>query len=100
MTQALDITPAKLFAKQTLKFHDIPANHYDKTVKEVLKEIPAADLLRIWRDMQIIREFETSLDSIKKEGTYQGIEYNHKGPAHLSIGQEASAVGEAYHLDL
>src|SRR2546423_6984468 len=26
----------------------------------------------------------------------QGIEYNHRGPAHLSIGQEASAVGQAY----
>src|SRR5690606_3076472 len=35
---------------------------------------------------------------IKKEGVYQGIEYNHKGPAHLSIGQESAAVGQAYHL--
>ena len=33
------------------------------------------------------------LDRIKKEGVYEGIEYNHRGPAHLSIGQEAAAVG-------
>ena len=54
--------------------------------------------MRIYRDMVFIREFETMLDRIKKEGVYQGIEYHHKGPAHLSIGQEASAVGQAYHL--
>ena len=26
------------------------------------------------------------------------VEYNHPGPAHLSIGQEAAAVGQAIHL--
>ncbi len=31
---------------------------------------------------------------------YQGLEYKHAGPAHLSIGQEASAVGECYHLTI
>jgi 2-oxoisovalerate dehydrogenase E1 component len=40
--------------------------------------------------------FETMLDRIKKEGVYQGIEYQHKGPAHLSIGQEASASARRY----
>jgi 2-oxoisovalerate dehydrogenase E1 component len=54
--------------------------------------------VRIYRDMVVIREFETMLDRIKKEGVYQGIEYQHKGPAHLSIGQEASVVGQAYNL--
>ncbi len=44
------------------------------------------------------RQFETMLDRLKKEGSYEGIEYNHKGPAHLSIGQEASAVGQCYAL--
>jgi 2-oxoisovalerate dehydrogenase E1 component len=48
--------------------------------------------------MVIIREFETMLDRIKKEGVYEGIEYNHRGPAHLSIGQEAAVVGQAYNL--
>jgi 2-oxoisovalerate dehydrogenase E1 component len=48
--------------------------------------------------MLLIREFETLLDRIKKEGVYEGIEYNHRGPAHLSIGQESAAVGMAYHL--
>ena len=52
----------------------------------------------MYRDMAYIREFESMLDRIKKENAYQGVEYNHKGPAHLSIGQESAAVGQAYHL--
>ena len=48
--------------------------------------------------MLLIREFESMLQSIKTQGSYEGIEYDHKGPAHLSIGQEASAVGQAFLL--
>jgi 2-oxoisovalerate dehydrogenase E1 component len=49
--------------------------------------------------MVIIRQFEEMLLSIKTTGEYNGISYNYPGPAHLSIGQEASAVGQAYLLD-
>jgi len=38
------------------------------------------------------------LQEIKTQGVYQGIEYDHKGPAHLSIGQEAAAVGQSFLL--
>jgi 2-oxoisovalerate dehydrogenase E1 component len=38
------------------------------------------------------------LDRIKKEGAWEGIAYNHRGPAHLSIGQESAAVGQAFWL--
>ena len=31
-------------------------------------------------------------------GAYRGIEYVYKGPAHLSVGQEAAAVGSAMTL--
>lgn len=47
------------------------------------------------RDMLLIRHFETMLDQIKRLGSWRGITYNHLGPAHLSIGQEAAAVGQA-----
>jgi 2-oxoisovalerate dehydrogenase E1 component len=50
--------------------------------------------------MVIIREFENMLNLIKTTNEYKGISYNHPGPAHLSIGQEASAVGMAYNLDI
>jgi len=48
--------------------------------------------------MVVIREFETMLNLIKTRNEYNGVEYNHPGPAHLSIGQEAAAVGMAYTL--
>ena len=56
------------------------------------------DLLNIWQDMCAIREFETILNEIKTQGRLQGVTYNHAGPAHLSIGQEAAAVGMAFLL--
>ena len=66
---------------------------------DLLKRNLGADaLLGIYHDMLLIREFENMLQSIKTQGSYEGIEYDHKGPAHLSIGQEASAVGQAFLL--
>ena len=59
---------------------------------------PPEDFLDIWRDMCAIREFENILNEIKLKGTYRGITYNHAGPAHLSMGQEAAAVGMAFAL--
>jgi 2-oxoisovalerate dehydrogenase E1 component len=48
--------------------------------------------------MVVIREFETMINLIKTTGEYNGVAYNHPGPAHLSIGQEAAAVGMAFTL--
>jgi 2-oxoisovalerate dehydrogenase E1 component len=48
--------------------------------------------------MAVIREFESMLNLIKTKSEYNGIEYTYPGPAHLSLGQEASAVGMAYDL--
>lgn len=42
--------------------------------------------------------FETMLYTIKTTNAYNGIDYNNPGPAHLSMGQEASSVGQAYLL--
>jgi len=36
--------------------------------------------------MCAIRQFETILNEIKTKGAFQGLTYNHAGPAHLSIG--------------
>ena len=38
------------------------------------------------------------LHSFKSTGAYRGIEYSYNGPAHLSVGQEAAAVGSAMAL--
>ncbi|MBT7094727.1 MAG: thiamine pyrophosphate-dependent dehydrogenase E1 component subunit alpha, partial [Bacteroidetes bacterium] len=94
------IDPKESRKSGEITFKPIPVNQYNKSLKEERSVYSDNDLLRIYRDMQIIREFETMLNRIKTTGEYQGIPYNHPGPAHLSIGQEASAVGMAYHLTI
>ncbi len=78
---------------------NIPVNQYNKTIAQEKKNFKKDDFVRIYRDMRIIREFETMLYLIKTQGEYNGIAYNNPGPAHLSMGQEASSVGQAYLLD-
>ncbi|MBT3750726.1 MAG: dehydrogenase [Bacteroidetes bacterium] len=94
------IDPKESRKSGEITFKPITVNQYNKSLKEERSVYSDNDLLRIYRDMQIIREFETMLNRIKTTGEYQGIPYNHPGPAHLSIGQEASAVGMAYHLTI
>jgi 2-oxoisovalerate dehydrogenase E1 component len=98
MTKAITIDPSEVRTRAVLESPVIPLNAYVPDPKAEAKKYGTANLVRIYRDMLFIREFETMLDRIKKEGSYEGIEYNHKGPAHLSIGQEASVVGQAYNL--
>jgi 2-oxoisovalerate dehydrogenase E1 component len=95
------IDPNEMRSKRVLDFAPIPLNQYDQSVTDELAagSFTKDDLLRIQRDMMLIRAFEEMLDSVKKLGHYKDIPYNHRGPAHLSIGQEASAVGQAYLLD-
>ncbi len=98
MPKNIIIHPADVRKASTLQFAPIPINQYGKSISEELTRFSKEDLLRLQRDMEIIRAFETTLNEIKLKGKYKGIEYNHRGPAHLSIGQEASAVGQAFSL--
>lgn len=94
------INPADVRKSASLDLGSIPINTYNKSVKEELGHFSKDDLVRIYRDMLIIREFETMLNLIKTKEEYKGVPYSHPGPAHLSIGQEAAAVGMAYKLDI
>ncbi|MBO5743265.1 MAG: dehydrogenase, partial [Clostridia bacterium] len=93
------VDPAETRAKGKIKFKDIPVNVYNKTIAEERKRFKDEDLVRIYRDITVLREFESMLNQIKTQGLYNGIETTYPGPAHLSIGQEAAAVGQAYLLD-
>ncbi|MFO7655591.1 MAG: thiamine pyrophosphate-dependent enzyme [Bacteroidales bacterium] len=94
------INPKEVRKAGKITFSDIPVNQYNKSVADEKTNFSNDDFVRILRDMQIIREFETMLNLIKTTNEYQGISYNHPGPAHLSIGQEASSVGMAYTLSI
>lgn len=102
MPKSQNIDPKKVRQAGELTFSPIPVNQYKKTIKEEIdsKNFTKEDLKQIYHDMVVIREFETMLQLVKTTGAYSGIEYNNPGPAHLSIGQEAAAVGMAYTLDL
>ena len=96
-SQLLD--PHELRKPGFVRFHDIPVNQYNKSIEDEKVNFSKEDFLHIYHDMAVIREFEAMLYSIKTTNAYNGIEYNNPGPAHLSLGQEASAVGQAYILD-
>jgi 2-oxoisovalerate dehydrogenase E1 component len=93
------IDPAKERQAGEITFEPIPVNQYNKTIEDEKLNFTKEELIRIYRDMAIIREFETMLNEIKINGSYNDVAYNHPGPAHLSIGQEAAAVGMAFLLN-
>src|SRR6185369_17682726 len=81
-----------------IKFKDIPLNQYKGDITAEIKKYGKEKLVRIFHTMATIREFETMLNLVKTQGGYNGVDYNHKGPAHLSIGQEASSTGQSFAL--
>jgi 2-oxoisovalerate dehydrogenase E1 component len=95
MPKSILIAPERVFARDAIRFADIPVNAFQGDASALCRD----DALDIWRDLCAIREFETVLNEIKTKGSYKGVTYNHAGPAHLSIGQEAAAVGMAFALE-
>ena len=99
MPKSLPIEPSQVRKSGTLKIPEIPLNQYTRNIDAERARFGNEGLRAILHDMIIVREFETMLNSLKTMGAWEGIEYNHKGPAHLSIGQEAAVVGQAAALD-
>ncbi len=98
MPKSIVIDPKENRKPAKLSIPDIPLNAYvPDPVKEEKKHGREA-LVAAYRDMVLIREFETMLNEIKTKGAYAGIAYDHLGPAHLSIGQESAAVGQCMPL--
>lgn len=100
MPKSQNINPRVVRKPKFIEFGKIPVNQYHKSIEEEKKNFSPEDFIRIYHDMVVIREFETMLNLIKTTNEYHEIPYNHPGPAHLSIGQEASAVGMAYNLNV
>lgn len=98
MTKQLFIDPQEMRKPGYIEFNKIPVNQYNKSIEDEKTNFSKEDFMRIYRDMRFIREFETMLYTVKTTNAYNGIEYNNPGPAHLSMGQEASSVGQAYLL--
>lgn len=100
MPKAVVVDPNVVRKSSSITFQDIPVNQYQGKPSSEARKYTKKGLFAMLHDMMVIREFETMLNDIKTQGAYNGIEYDHKGPAHLSIGQEASAVGMCANLDV
>jgi len=99
MPKSLLVDPAEVRKSGTLTLPSIPINQYKRNFANELKTFGKEGLVAMLHDMITIREFENMIDSLKKTGSWNGISYDHRGPAHLSMGQEAAAVGQAAALD-
>ena len=67
MPKTLMVNPAETRASRVITLSDIPVHQYNRTVTQELKDnklLSKATLLRMYRDMALIREFESMLDSI------------------------------------
>jgi 2-oxoisovalerate dehydrogenase E1 component len=100
MPKTLLVDPAAVRKPAVLELKSIPVNQYRPDWAAERSRFGAPALVRMWVDMVVIREFESMLDAFKTKGAWHGISYNHKGPAHLSIGQEAAAVGQCAGLEV
>ena len=71
MPKSQYVDPAKAFEAGYIHFNDIPVCQYNKTLAEEKKIYTKDDFIRIYRDMAIIREFETMLNDVKTTMTGQ-----------------------------
>ena len=99
MPQSIVVDPKSVRRSGKVTFAPIPLNAYKPDPPSERRTYGDEKLRRVLYDMLTIREFETMLNEIKTLGSYSGIAYDHRGPAHLSIGQEPTAVGLCSLLD-
>jgi 2-oxoisovalerate dehydrogenase E1 component len=99
MPKSIVVDPGKVRRAGSIRIPPIPVNQYVPDPKAEAKKYGKKALTRIYLDMLLIREFESMLTAIKTQGQYRGVTYEHKGPAHLSIGQESAAVGQCVPLE-
>lgn len=100
MTRSLLVDPGQIRTRGQLRLDPIAVNCYDTALGDERARYGDDRLVAVLRTMLVIRELETMLDSIKQGKDYHGLSYDYRGPAHLSIGQEAAATGQALALTL
>lgn len=100
MPKDLVVDPTSLSTPDYLGTAPIPVRQTQYALQEARNQLGDDSLRSMLADMVLIRQFELMLDAFKRAGTFRGIAYSHKGPAHLSVGQEAAAVGQAVALSV
>jgi len=98
MPKSIDVSPARFERGGHLAMPDIPVYRYQSSLSDERQQRGDDELKAVLRHMLIIREFETLLHALRSTGEYNGVTCAYNGPAHLSVGQEAAAVGAALAL--
>ncbi len=98
MPRDLVVDPARLEKPGELATVAVPLHQTRSDIALARRELGDVALVTYLEEMLFIREFELMLDAFKREGRYGALEHVYKGPAHLSVGQEAVAVGQAHAL--
>lgn len=98
MPKSIEVSPQRFQHTSELKMPVIPVYAYKTPFSEERQSRGDRQLTNVLRHMMILREFETMLNSIRSKGEYNGVSCSYRGPAHLSVGQEAAAVGAALGL--
>ena len=93
MAKQLFVDPNEVRKSSEIEFSKIPVNRYNKTIEEELENFSREDLVRIYRDMVIIRQFEEMLLSIKTTGEYNGIRYNYPSLPTCLSGRKFQLLG-------
>lgn len=99
MPKSLTLQKEKLRKKQNIVSRPIAVNAYVSNLQHEQECYGNEKLRMAYYDMLVIREFEQMLNEIKTQERYRDISYRHLGPAHLSTGQESSAVGQCMELE-
>ncbi len=89
------------FKPKTVEFGQIKAYKYKGTLKQELgkKRITKQEAIDLLEDMLTVREFEEMIVKLRS-GAYEPCTgYDYRGPTHVSIGQEAQAVGGCFGID-
>ncbi len=98
MPKSIEVSPSRFSDTTSLDFPQVPVYAYQASIAEEHSARGKNSLCTVLRHMMVLREFETMLNAIRSRGEYEGVSCVYRGPAHLSVGQEASAVGLALAL--
>ncbi len=98
MPKSIEVSPQRFQHRSQLDMPEIPVYAYNTPLSEELRGRGDVQLKNVLRHMMVLREFETMLNAIRSKGEYNGVACSYRGPAHLSVGQEAAAVGAALAL--
>lgn len=99
MPKEIVVDPEVVLRAGEVTFQPIPVHAYATPFAAERAARGDGALREVLRHMLVVREFESMLASFKATGAYRDITLTYRGPAHLSIGQEAVAVGAALALD-